>query len=91
MKKHITIATLAVAAVLASGSAFAAGKSPNDGGPVDVSAPPPKAVRAIPTPAHFGKGLNDGGSVDNINGTAPNITWVKNPPHVGRPLNDGGF
>ena len=91
MKKHIAVATLLLGAVLASGSTFAAGRSANDGGPVDVSAPPPKAVRPIATPAHFGKGLNDGGTVDNINGAVPKITWVKNPPHVGRALNDGGF
>jgi hypothetical protein len=94
MKKHIAIAALAFGAVLASAPAFAAGRAPNDGGPVDVATPPsskPIYNSVSAAPAHYGKALNDGGIVDNTTGPAPKITWVKNTPHVGRALNDGGF
>jgi hypothetical protein len=93
MKTRIIIAALAFGAALASVPAFAAGRAPNDGGLVDVTAPAPSKpiYNSAATPVHYGKALNDGGIVDNVNGTAPKITPVQTPPHVGRALNDGGF
>ena len=94
MKKQIAIAALTFGAVLLSASAFAAGRAPNDGGPVDTATPPSSKpiYNSVPAaPAHYGRGLNDGGIVDNVNGRAPNIEWAKYPPHIGRGANDGGF
>jgi hypothetical protein len=96
--KRITVAVLAFSAVLASVPAFAQsvhyGRAYNDGGLVDVTAPPPSKpiYKPLPeAPVHYGKALNDGGIVDNPTTPAPKVNVVQNPPHVGRALNDGGF
>jgi hypothetical protein len=93
MKKHITIAALAFGAILASVPAFAAGKAPNDGGPVDVTTPAPSKpiYNSVAAPAHYGKALNDGGVVDNVSGTPAKDTPISTPPHYGKALNDGGM
>ncbi len=93
MKKHITIAALAFGAILASVPAFAAGKAPNDGGPVDVTTPAPSKpiYNSVAAPSHYGKALNDGGIVDNVSGTPAAVTPIQTPPHYGKALNDGGM
>jgi len=94
MKKQIAVAALTFSAVLVSASAFAAGRAPNDGGPVDVTTPASSRpiYNSVPAaPPHYGRGLNDGGIVDNVSGPAPKTEWTNYPPHIGRALNDGGF
>jgi hypothetical protein len=81
MKNRITIsvAALAVGAVLAAVPAFAQqaqphyGKAVNDGGLIDEpSAPAGRALfnsvsQQMPSAPHYGKGVNDGGLVDQPN------------------------
>ena len=97
--KGITFAAVAFgAAVLASVPALAQsvhyGKALNDGGLVDVTAPPPsKPVYKPqpPAPVHYGKAVDDGGLVEAPTAPAPKITLTQNPSHIGRPVNDGGL
>lgn len=100
MKMHITAAAVTVGVMLASVPAFAQqhyGRNPNDGGIVDVTAPPsskPIYNVATPAPVHYGRNYNDGGIVEVSPAQAAaqsKIKWVQNPPHIGRALNDGGF
>ena len=93
MKKRITIAALTLSAVLVSGSAFAAGRAANDGGPADVTTPAPSKpiYNSVAAPTHYGKALDDGGLVDNVGGTPAKVTPIQTPPHYGKALNDGGM